>query len=305
VILPPGPESIAFAAQLIVSGKLVGLPTETVYGIGVDAFQPEAVARVFELKGRPAENPLIVHLASIGEVSRIAKEFSPQAEELAERFWPGPLTLVVRKRPEIPDIVTAGLDTVAVRVPKHAVASAVIGASKTAIAAPSANRFMGLSPTRAHDISVEIAEGLAAVLDGGPCAVGIESTVVDVSGKHPVLLRLGGLSRTAIEAVIGPVPAASNAAGKRPAPGMYPRHYAPRAKVRIVNRVADDAAGLVIVGPPGGLRIRMPNDEAGYARDLFHTLHELDGYDVELIEIEAPPAEWEAVWDRLRRASAE
>ena len=301
MILPPAPENISLAAQLITSGQLIGLPTETVYGIGVDAFQPDAVARVFELKGRPAENPLIVHLASIGDASRVAMDFSAEAQALAERFWPGPLTLVLRKRANVPGIVTAGLDTVAVRVPAHPVSREVIRASGTAVAAPSANRFMSLSPTRAQDISADIAEKLGAILDGGPCAIGIESTVIDVTGQHPVLLRLGGLPRAEIEAVVGPIRMTSE--GKR-APGMYPRHYAPKAQVRIVNRVADNAAGLVILGPPGGLRVRMPDDETGYARELFRTLHELDGYGVEVIEVEAPPADWEAVWDRLRRAAA-
>lgn len=303
MILPPDRENIALAAQLIASGQLIGLPTETVYGIAVDAFQPDAVAKVFALKGRPAENPLIVHLASIGDVSRVAMDFSSEAQALAERFWPGPLTLVLRKRPELPSIVTAGLDTVAVRVPAHPVCREVIRAAGAAVAAPSANRFMGVSPTRAEDIPDAIAEGLEAILDGGPCAIGIESTVVAMTGQKPVLLRLGGLPRAEIEAVVGPLDAVSESPGGRASPGMYPRHYAPNARVRIVNRVADDAAGLVIHGPPGGLRVRMPSDEQGYARALFRTLHELDGYGVEVIEVEAPPADWEAVWDRLRRAS--
>ena len=305
MILSPTAENIAQAADLIASGNLVGLPTETVYGIAVDAFQPDAVVGVFELKGRPSENPLIVHVASLSDAARVATDFSDMAQALAERFWPGPLTLVLKKRPEIPSIVTAGLDTVAVRVPAHPVSREVIRASGTAVAAPSANRFMSLSPTRADDISAEIAEGLAMILDGGPCDIGIESTVVDVSGSAPKLLRLGGVRRSEIEAIIGPLEVAAGPPEERASPGMYPRHYAPKARMRIVNRVADNAAGLVIHGPPGGLRIRMPTDERGYARDLFRTLHELDDYGVEIIEVEAPPAEWEAVWDRLRRATAD
>ncbi len=298
---PPTEENIARAGRAIAGGELVGLPTETVYGIAADAFQPDAVVRVYELKGRPAENPLIVHLATLADASAVALDFSEHAQALAERFWPGPLTLVMRKRPEVPGVVTAGLETVALRVPAHPLAREVIRAAGTPVAAPSANRFMRLSPTRAEDIDPEIAAGLALILDGGPCAIGIESTVVDVTGAAPRLLRVGGLKRGEIEAVVGALAAGETA--ERASPGMYPRHYAPRARVRIVNRVADDAAGLVIHGPPGGLRVRMPKHEAEYARELFHTLHELDSYGVELIEVEAPPADWEAVWDRLRKAS--
>ncbi|MHB8636950.1 MAG: L-threonylcarbamoyladenylate synthase [Fimbriimonadaceae bacterium] len=303
MIVPPNPENIALAAQLITSGQLIGLPTETVYGIAADAFQPDAVSQVFELKGRPADNPLIVHVANVADVPHVAQDFSATAQMLAERFWPGALTLVLRKRPEVPDVVTAGLGTVAVRVPSHSVSRDVIRAAGTPLAAPSANRFMAVSPTRAEDISGDIAAGLAMILDGGACTIGVESTVIDVTGQAPALLRLGGIARGEIEGLVGPL--ATPPKGARSSPGTYPRHYAPNARVRIVNRVADAAAGLVIFGSPGGLRIRMPADEVTYARELFRTLHELDAYRVDVIEIEAPPADWEVVWDRLRRAAAQ
>lgn len=303
MILAPVPANIAEAGRLIAQGSLVGLPTETVYGIAADAFNTDAVAAIYALKDRPADNPLIVHVASVADVARVAENFSDRAQLLAERFWPGPLTLVLQKRGTVPSAVTAGLETVAVRLPSHPVARAVIAASGTAVAAPSANRFMSLSPTRAEDIAPEITGGLAAIIDGGPCTVGIESTVVDVSEAEPRILRLGGLDRKALEAVVGPLPIGPKAGSGLRSPGLYPRHYAPHAKLRIVNRVADDAAGLVLYGLPGGLRIAMPRDAAGYARELFRALHELDTYGVDVIEVEAPPADWEAVWDRLRRAA--
>ncbi len=302
MILPPTAENIRLAGQALSRGELVGLPTETVYGIAVNAFDASAVAKVFELKGRPAQNPLIVHLTSVADVHRVALGVPDSAAALAERFWPGPLTLVLPRLREVPDRVTAGLDTVAVRIPSHPVARAVIEAAGLPLAAPSANRFMGLSPTRASDISMEIQGGLAMVLDGGPCDVGIESTVLDLSGSTPHLLRPGGVSRGEIEAIIGPVLVGE---GERRSPGMYPRHYAPRARVVLVETASADSAALVFGPPRNAQQIQMPLDSAVYATKLYAALNELDRTPVVKIEVEKPPSDWEAVWDRLRKASTQ
>lgn len=190
-IVPASEDAIAEAARLLVQGKLIGMPTETVYGIAANAFDRSAVLATFEAKGRPAENPLIVHVATLVQARAISKDLPPIAQILAERFWPGPLTLVVMRSPDVPDEVTAGLETVAIRMPSHPVARRLIELSGVPISAPSANRFMGLSPTTADSISADVAARLALILDGGPCAVGIESTVLDLTGETPVILRPG------------------------------------------------------------------------------------------------------------------
>jgi L-threonylcarbamoyladenylate synthase len=303
-IVPATEESIAEAARLLKSGELVGMPTETVYGIAADALNVNAVKATFTAKGRPAENPLIVHVASPEQARKLVNQFPPEAETLANRFWPGPLTLVLKKSSVVPDEVTAGLDTIAVRMPAHAVALMLIEVSGLALSAPSANTFMGLSPTSAEMISPGIATRLAMILDGGPCAVGIESTVLDLAGDRPVVLRHGDVSVLQLEEALG-VTVLDSAEGERRSPGMYPRHYAPRAEVKIVDRLDPDQPGLVLTGEAGPLRFRMPSNAQEYARDLYKRLNELDLLEVERIYVEAPPRtdEWRAVWDRLAKAS--
>jgi L-threonylcarbamoyladenylate synthase len=293
--------SVEHAAALIRAGKLVAFPTETVYGLGANALDAAAVARIFEAKGRPRNIPLIVHVDSVEMARGLASRWPDAAETLARRYWPGPLTLVVPKRqdPAIPDIVTAGLPTVGLRMPAHPLALALIGAAGVPIAAPSANRFTELSPTTAAHVPEALAD---YVLDGGPARVGIESTVLSLVGA-PWLLRPGVIPLPEIEALIGPVGmAADPAEGAHDAPGMHPRHYRP-------------ATPLYLLGPgeapPAGkgawLRIgrEMPADPREYAAALYETLHRLDERRPDWIAVERPPdtPEWAGVLDRLRRAA--
>jgi L-threonylcarbamoyladenylate synthase len=304
LILPPTAENIERAAEALRRGGLVGLPTETVYGVAADALNREAVRATYRAKGRPADNPLIVHLGSVDEVESVAL-WTPAARTLAERFWPGPLTLVLSKRPNVPDEVTAGMDSVALRVPKHPVALALLAASGRPLSAPSANPFMGLSPTRAEDIDPTVASHLAMILDGGPCEVGLESTVLDAR-EGLVVLRPGLLTAEALEAVAGgPVAVRESRDGR--APGQYPRHYAPRTPLRLVDRLAPDDTGITFADPQNDRQIRLPADPARYGAGLYAALHVLDRFAGEGIAVEAPPttAAWAAVWDRLRKAAAD
>ncbi|GAB4513391.1 MAG: L-threonylcarbamoyladenylate synthase [Anaerolineae bacterium] len=227
----PEPEIIAIAAEAIREGKLVAFPTETVYGLGADAFNPEAVVEIFRAKGRPAHDPLIVHVASGAELQRVARHIPDVACQLAERFWPGPLTLVLPKAESVPSVVTAGGDTVAVRCPSHPVALALLRAAATPIAAPSANRFGHTSPTTAEHVLDDLQGRIDLILDGGPTWVGVESTVLDLTGEVPAILRPGGTTREALESVLGPVQIVervkSTSAAPLPSPGMMERHYAP------------------------------------------------------------------------------
>jgi L-threonylcarbamoyladenylate synthase len=229
----PEPELILPAAEALRAGRLVAFPTETVYGLGANALDTAAVMRIFEVKGRPNEDPLIVHLAEVGWLPRAAREIPPVAWQLAEAFWPGPLTLILPKRPEIPDLVTAGRNTVAVRVPAHPVALALIRAAGVMVAAPSANRFGHTSPTRASHVLADLGERIDVLVDGGSTRIGIESTVLDLTGGEPVILRPGGVTREQLSALLGrPVTVRSvTAAGPQISPGLLPQHYSPRAEL--------------------------------------------------------------------------
>ena len=232
----PSPAEIEHAASLLRAGKLVAFPTETVYGLGANALDAVAVARVFEAKGRPSTSPIIVHVSNREMVRAVAAEWPPMAQILAQRFWPGPLTLVLKKQAAIPALVTAGLDTVGVRMPAHPVALTLIEAAQIPIAAPSANRFTYLSPTTAEHVRLGLGDRVDYILDGGPCAVGIESTVLSLA-DGAVLLRPGAVLRQQIEAVIGPVTVQTEAPSEaHPSPGMHPRHYSPRTKLLLVRR---------------------------------------------------------------------
>lgn len=304
------PDQLAVAADLLRRGRLVAFPTETVYGLGADALDADAVGRVFEAKGRPSFNPLIVHVADAAGAGCVAV-WSDVAERLAARFWPGPLTLVLSRRDAVPDVVTGGGPTVAVRVPAHPLARALIDAAAP-LAAPSANRSGRLSPTTADHVLADLDGLIDAVLDGGPTAAGIESTVLDVSGPVPRLLRPGPIAPAEIEALIGPVArGAVAAAGALPSPGMLERHYAPRTPLVVA---ADD--GVSLVAPGVGLLThhaiglpaveRLPPDPAGYAAGLYAALHRLDRLGLTRIVVSALPDgdDWLAVRDRLRRAAA-
>ncbi len=291
--------SLEQAAALIRAGKLVAFPTETVYGLGANALDEAAVARIFEAKGRPRSSPLIVHVDSVEMARGLAEEWPDAAETLARRYWPGPLTLVVPKRALIPDIVTAGLPTVGLRMPAHPLALELIRLAGVPIAAPSANRFTELSPTQAGHIP----EGLVDyVVDGGPARVGIESTVLSLAGG-PTLLRPGVIPLTEIEAIIGPVRAAGAPdENAHASPGMHRRHYRPVRPLYLVERGER---------PPREcetwLRIgqEMPADPVAYAAVLYDTLHRLDAEGAGGVAVERPPdtPEWAGVLDRLRHAA--
>jgi L-threonylcarbamoyladenylate synthase len=322
----PDPLAIAAAATVLRAGGLVAFPTETVYGLGADALDPVAVRRIFEVKGRPVFNPVIVHVASLEQARRLARHWPADATRLANRFWPGPLTLVVPKDITVPDIVTAGLDAVGIRVPAHPVALALIRAADLPVAAPSANRFTQLSPTTADHVAQALGDRVDLLLDGGPAQVGIESTVVDLTGPRPRLLRPGMISLAALQDVVGPLaPNAAEPAGDAPrlSPGQVERHYAPRAPLVVMTRSrilelanrgeaegADAAATGALVYtdlrlPTRWRVVRLPERADGYAHGLYAGLHQLDDAGCDRIMVELPPSgpEWSAVHDRLRRAA--
>lgn len=303
-VFAPTPANIAAAARIIQQGGAVVMPTETVYGLACNALDEAAVAKVYDIKGRPAENPLIVHIASFDQIGQVAVADNPLVKRLAEAYWPGPLTMVLKKAPGVPRITTAGLDTVAVRVPSHPVARELILAAKLPLAAPSANVFMGLSPTRVEDLDPEIQVEVEVILDGGPCEYGLESTVVDVTGPNPVILRPGSVSRGSIQALLGRPLGEIPPAGPRRSPGLYPRHYAPRALLKLVDGLEGDDCGLTFGEARHGQQVKMPRDPQAYAANLYSALKRLDSEGVEVILVERPPEgpDWEAVNDRLKRA---
>ncbi|MFN7994361.1 MAG: L-threonylcarbamoyladenylate synthase [Bryobacteraceae bacterium] len=295
--------SVVEAAALLRAGKLVAFPTETVYGLGANALDASAVAQIFAVKRRPRESPLIVHVDSIEMARRFALKWPDAAQTLAVRYWPGPLTLVLPKQPSIPDIVTAGLPTVGLRVPNHPLAVALIREAGVPVAAPSANPFTQLSPTTAEHVRSSLGEGADYVLDGGASTVGIESTVLSLAGEAPVLFRPGVIPLPEIEALIGPVGvAAGPAQGPHLSPGMHPHHYSPRTRLLVVSRSA-----VALPGRGAWLRIgqEMPSDPLAYAAALYDRLHRLDSENLDWIAVERPPdtPEWAGVLDRLTRAA--
>lgn len=313
------------AAQVLTCGGLVAFPTETVYGLGANALDPTAVRRIFEAKGRPARNPLIVHVASVAAAPAFVSEWPPEATALAERFWPGPLTLVLPKADTVPDVVTAGGPTVGIRMPAHPIAAALIEAAGVPVAAPSANRSSRVSPTRVEHVLKALDGRIDLVLDGGPTAGGIESTVLDVSVRPARLLRPGPVTPAQIEPIIGAVVRAAETPTSPGAPlgspGLLKRHYAPRARLECVTgsgeartrelvqtgrRVGWVAFGRPPCGEAGATTIVMPTQPDAYAARLYAALHELDDTHVDWIVVELPPDEpaWLAVRDRLRRAAA-
>jgi L-threonylcarbamoyladenylate synthase len=294
--------SLAEAAALIRAGKLVAFPTETVYGLGANALDAAAVERIFAIKGRPRTSPLIVHAESLEMARGLAREWPEAAERLGRRYWPGPLTLVLRKQPSIPDIVTAGLPTVGLRVPAHPLALELIRAAGVPIAAPSANLFSQLSPTTAQHVRQALGDAVL-VLDGGPTSVGIESTVLSLAGPQPELLRPGMISAPELEALIGPLRVSAAAVtGPHASPGMHPRHYRPRTPLYLANPGDPGRAGR---GAWLRLGHEMPADPHAYAALLYDTLHRLDRQGFDWIAVEPPPdtPEWAGVRDRLARAA--
>jgi len=306
-------EQIAHATRLLRAGKLVAFPTETVYGLGANALDAAAVERIYETKGRPHSSPIIVHVSDYAMVRSVACDWPEAAQKLAEKFWPGPLTLVLTKSDEVPDVVTAGLGTVGVRMPAHSVALALIEAAEVPVAAPSANRFTQVSPTTAEHVRAGLGDHVDYILDGGPCTVGIESTVLSLAEEVPVLYRPGGVSREQIEEMIGPVAVKSDTSAEAHAsPGLHPRHYSPRTRLVLVERgeVPGEGSGAYLQltnSPKLAVHevVAMPLDAASYAAKLYGMLHALDGRGFDWIAVDAPPKlpEWEAVLDRLRRAA--
>lgn len=318
------PGAIDEAAALILAGRLVAFPTETVYGLGANALDGAAVRRIFEAKGRPSFNPLIVHVPTIEAARGLAAEWSSVAEQLARRFWPGPLTLVVPKRSHVPDEVSAGLPTVALRLPAHAVARELLERAGVPIAAPSANRSTELSPTRAEHVAKSLGDRVELILDGGATEVGLESTVVDVTGDGAVILRPGRISLAELNEIVPTTRSTEQPQDAEPrhSPGMMERHYAPRARLELFS--PDDAAELqrrideasehgAIVGVV--LRqelalsakhvMKLPDNARQFGSLLYETLHTLDDAGCAMVFVQAPPAgsEWDAVRDRLQRAA--
>jgi L-threonylcarbamoyladenylate synthase len=313
---------LATAVEALRRGGLVAFPTETVYGLGCDATNVDALARLYAVKGRPADHPVIVHLDSGDVLSEWAVDVPTVAKSLAAECWPGPLTLVLGRSPKVPDAVTGGRDTVGLRVPDQPVAIALLRAFGGGIAAPSANRFGRVSPTTADAVRDELGDDVDVVLDGGACRVGVESTIVDCSGDAPVVLRLGGITIERIEALVGR-PVERRTAGEIAAPGTLASHYAPAARVVVVDAGAVGARATSLleggtrVGllapvplpedvPAGVVVLESPLDDDDYARVLYTRLRDADRHAVDVLLVVAPrdTGIGATVADRLRRASA-
>jgi L-threonylcarbamoyladenylate synthase len=312
--------AIERAVGILRAGGLVAFPTETVYGLGADARSAHAVRKIFATKGRPADHPVIVHLASIDEVAQWAREAPQAAQRLMRHFWPGPLTLILQRAACVIDEVTGGQDTVGLRVPSHPLAQTLLRAFGGGIAAPSANRFGRISPTTAAHVHEELGDAVDLVLDGGACDVGIESTIVDFSTGTPRLLRPGGIAVNELEAVMQSAVGRADAHSPR-ASGTLLAHYAPAARMLLVapdeleqtlGKYAREMDTVAVVArraaPRGGIAGRWhvaATDAQGYAHDLYATLRTLDRAGFRLLLVESPPQgpEWEAVRDRLQRAA--
>lgn len=318
-MLTAGPTAVEKAAECLKNGGLVAFPTETVYGLGADATQPEAIARLYQAKGRPSFNPLIAHVGDLAAAERIAR-FDATARRLAEAFWPGPLTLVLQKTADcaVADLATAGLDTVAVRMPAHAVAREILRELGRPIVAPSANRSGHVSPTTAAHVANDLSGRIDLIVDGGPVSVGVESTIIGCFDT-PLLLRPGGLPRAAIEQVLGhavgrPPEEPETHSGQPLAPGMLASHYAPRTQVRLNARRLEPGEALLAFGPdpiPGSeaaaatLNLSARGDLTEAAANLFSHLRALDTANARAIAVMPVPHEGlgEAINDRLQRAA--
>lgn len=313
-------EGVKEAGKLLKSGQLVVFPTETVYGLGAHALDAAAVQRIFDAKGRPADNPLIVHVASVEAAKKLVASWPPLADRLSRAFWPGPLTLVLPRAPHVPDLVTAGLKSIAIRVPAHPIAQAVLRAAGVPIAAPSANTSGRPSPTTAQHAESDLGDKVPLYLDGGPASVGVESTVVSLLGPEPVLLRLGAISREALEKM---APTWSKATGTGPAlsPGTRHRHYAPNAKVRLVPasqiatewrqkggdpKVAFIVSAETAAAGMAGRNVAVPgtrNDPESWAHEIFALLRKFDRKTEIIVEPIGEKGLGAAVMERLRKAA--
>jgi L-threonylcarbamoyladenylate synthase len=317
--------ALRHAADVLRLGGLVAFPTETVYGLGANALDPAAVAKIFAAKGRPANNPLIVHVARLEQARQLAAEWPEAADRLATRFWPGPLTIVVPRAPHVPDIVAAGAATIAIRIPIHPVARALLDSVDLPIAAPSANRSNQVSPTTAAHVLRGLGDRLDVVIDGGPASGGLESTVIDLSTDPPRLLRPGLIRPSEMEPILGPIDrpdmSLSGPNVALPSPGAQPQHYAPRAAMECVAQGGRSRVEVLcreglrvgwlefgdnlIAVPRNVVVIAMPAKPSAYAAELYAALHEMDAAGVDRIVVDLPPdgESWHAVHDRLRRGS--
>jgi L-threonylcarbamoyladenylate synthase len=312
------------AAELLRAGELVAFPTETVYGLGADAANPAAVAKIFAAKGRPADHPLIVHLPGLDHLERWARDIPETARVLARAFWPGPLTLILKRQPGVPDAVTGGQDTVGLRIPNHPLALELLREFAGGIAAPSANRFGRISPTTAQHVRDDLGAAVAMVLDGGPCQVGIESTIIDLSGPRTIVLRPGMLSAIDIGRVLGRVPMSPDDPLAPPAvraSGTLEAHYAPRTPLVLMpddslpialrNAIVQKERVAVLATHPAPFEMPQviwrvaPADPAGFAHDLYANLRALDALGCDRIYVQKPVGQpWQAIYDRLKRAAA-
>ena len=307
-------QAIKEAGAVIRDGGLVAFPTETVYGLGADALNPLAVVRIFEVKNRPSFDPLIVHISELSYLEKLSSSIDRKARKLIERFWPGPLTIVVAKRDTLPDIVTAGLSTVAIRMPDHPVALNLIREAKTPISAPSANPFGYLSPTTAEQVKEQLGDKIDVILDNGKTPLGIESTVIDLTGQLPIILRPGGVPVEEIEEIIGDIKI-SKGYSKRPhSPGQFPRHYSPRTPIKVLNsrklKTPKKAGLLAFKSPQKKLSYKIvevlssSGDLREAAANLFSSLHKLDKAGLDIIFAEPLPETGlgRAIMDRLHKA---
>lgn len=310
------------AVSILQRGGLVALPTETVYGLGADAANSAAVQRIFLAKGRPQDHPLIVHLADISQLSKWARDIPPVAQQLAKAFWPGPMTLILKKQPDVLDVVTANQDTVGIRIPSHPVAREVLTAFGGGVAAPSANKFTHVSPTTASAVQEELGDEVDLILDGGMCEVGLESTIIDVTGEHPVILRPGMITVAEIEEVLKQPVASAVIETVTKVPGMHHLHYAPTTKTSLIEHFdipvllhtiteKDLPVVLMVRSEPlipvtdQVFWVQMPAGAKEYAHELYRTLRSLDNQHYQRIIIENVPneVEWLAIRDRLKKAT--
>lgn len=321
-ILNATPENIALAVQCLKRGGLVGMPTETVYGLGADASNTEAVKRIFSAKDRPENHPLIVHLASFEQFENWAQSIPESAFRLAQHFCPAPLAFILKKRSQVSEIVTGGQNTVALRIPNHPIALELLHQFNGGIAAPSANRFCRISPTQATHVAQELGDDVDLILDGGACQVGVESTIIDLSGDKPTILRFGKITRTEIEAVLNTqvfIPDSLSQTTVRTA-GMMAIHYAPTTPALLYStdalsmllkdekqRIGVLTCGKSIRSTSTRTAIQLPVDPIIYAQNLYAKLRELDSLNLDLIVVEKPPQNeaWEAINDRLSKATRE
>ena len=298
------------ASQALSQGNLIAFPTETVYGLGADATNPDAVKRIYEVKGRPSDHPLIVHIASLDQTDQWAIDIPEYAIKLARDFWPGPMTLVLKRSTKAKDFITGGQDTVALRVPAHPIALSLLQEFKEGIAAPSANRFGSVSPTTAEAVEEELKDYLSPqdlILDGGPCLVGVESTIIDCTKQTPFILRPGAITGAMIEESTGLI-ALTNNDGSIRVSGSLDSHYSPKAKV-VLDAIAEPGDGLIapdqIPTPDGVIRLASPRTVEGYARDLYAALRLADTKNLDVVVVLQPGGDGlaEAIRDRLARSA--